>query len=140
MLKPLGKKVSDVDVVERVIGDLPVFSVFDQVEISQDTELMGDGGLGLPEQTGQITNAQFILRKGIEDLGTGRIPKDLKCLGQFLNHPVRLHHLSNSINLLLVDAKDLARVLFTLSSHLQSFHMNICSYNNFEINPCQGFY
>ncbi len=132
MLKALGKKGPYVNVIEGIISNLPVFPVLDQVEISQDTKLMRNSRLSFPQQTGQVTNAQFILRKGIEDLGTGRVPKDLERLGQFLNYPVRLHHLSNGINLFLVDAKDLAGVLFALSSHLQSVRMNICSYNTFK--------
>ena len=40
MLKPFGEKVSDVDVIQGVISNLSIFSIFDQVEISQDTELM----------------------------------------------------------------------------------------------------
>jgi hypothetical protein len=82
---------------------------------------MGDGGLGLAQQAGYITNAQFILRKGIEDLGARRVPENLECLGQFLNHAIRLHHLSDSRHLLLVDAKYIARLLFALISHVDSF-------------------
>ena len=121
MLKALGKKIPYVNVIEGIVSDLPVFTVLDQVEIAQDTELVGDGRLRLAQQAGQVANAQFILGKGIEDLGTGGVAKNLERLGQFLNHPVRLHHLSNSIHPLLVDAKDLASVLFALLSHVDSF-------------------
>ena len=121
MLKPLGKKVSDVNVIERIISNLPIFPVLDQVEIPQDPKLVGDRRLSLPQQTGQVTNAQFILRKGVKDLGTGRVAKNLERLGQFLNHPVRLHQPPDRIDFLLVDAKNLASVPFALISHVVSF-------------------
>ena len=41
MLKPLGEKVSDMNVIEGIVSDLPVFPVFDQVKISEYPELMG---------------------------------------------------------------------------------------------------
>ena len=41
MLKTFGKKVSDVDIIEGVISNLSILSIFDKVEISQDPELMG---------------------------------------------------------------------------------------------------
>ena len=40
MLKPFGEKVSDVDVIQGVISNLSILSIFDQVEITQDPELM----------------------------------------------------------------------------------------------------
>ena len=40
MLKSLSKKVSDVNVVEGIVSNLPVFPVLDQVEIPEDTELV----------------------------------------------------------------------------------------------------
>ena len=81
MLKTLGEKVPDVNVVEGIISNLSFLSVFDQVKISQDTELMGYRGLGLPQQAGYIANTQFILSKGIKDLGSGRVSENLKRLG-----------------------------------------------------------
>ena len=40
MLKPLSKKVADVNIIEGIVSNLSILSIFDQVEISQDTELM----------------------------------------------------------------------------------------------------
>ena len=34
MLKSLGEKVSDVNVIEGIVSDLSILSVFDQVEIA----------------------------------------------------------------------------------------------------------
>ncbi len=40
MLKTFGEKVSDMDVIEGIVSDLSILSILDQVEISQDPELM----------------------------------------------------------------------------------------------------
>ena len=41
MHKSLGEKVSDVNVIEGIVSNLSILSVFDQVKISQYPELMG---------------------------------------------------------------------------------------------------
>ena len=41
MFKTLGKKVPDAKVIEGVISNLSMLSIFDKVEIAKDTELMG---------------------------------------------------------------------------------------------------
>jgi hypothetical protein len=56
MLKTLSKKVPDVNVIEGIISNLPFLSIFDKVEITQDTKLMGNSRLGLPQQTGYIAD------------------------------------------------------------------------------------
>ena len=104
MLKTFSKKVSDVNVVEGIVSNLPVFPVLDQVEIPEDTELVRNCRLGLPQQGGEVANAQLILGEGIKNLGPGRVAKNLECLGQLLDDPVRLHYFPDSINFLLVDA------------------------------------
>lgn len=43
MLKALGKKVSNMNVVEGIIGNFSFFSIFDKVEVAQDAELMRNG-------------------------------------------------------------------------------------------------
>jgi hypothetical protein len=40
MLKSLGEKVLHMNVIEGIISDLPVFMILNQVEITQDPELM----------------------------------------------------------------------------------------------------
>jgi hypothetical protein len=56
MFKALSKKVPDMNIVEGIISNLPFLSIFDQVEITQDAKLMGNGRLGLPQQTGYIAD------------------------------------------------------------------------------------
>jgi hypothetical protein len=47
-LQTFGKKVPYVNVTKRVIGDLSILSIFDQIEIAQDPKLMRNSRLGLP--------------------------------------------------------------------------------------------
>lgn len=120
MLKARSKKGLDMNGVERVIGDFSILSIFDQIEISQHPELVGNGRLGFPEQAGQVADAQLILGQGIKDLRPGRVSEDLERLGQFLDDPVRLHDLPDSIDLLLVDGKNLAGVFLVSCGHLHA--------------------
>ncbi len=40
MLKSLGEKVPDMNVIEGIVSDLSVFAILNKVEIAQDAELM----------------------------------------------------------------------------------------------------
>ena len=117
MLKALSKQLPDMDVIKRIVGNLPLLPILNEIKIPQDAKLMRNGRLGFAQQKSDVTDAQFVLREGIEDLRPGGVSKNLECLSQFLYDPVRLHYFADCINLLLVDTENFARIFFVSKHH-----------------------
>ncbi len=77
-------QLPDMIVLEGVENRLPLPAVANQPGLTENLELMGDGGLGRSNENGDITDAQLGGEEGVDDLHPGRIPQDLEDVSQIL--------------------------------------------------------
>ena len=59
VLKGDVKELTDVLIVQRIVDALPCPAIFHHAGLFQDPQLVGDGGLGHVEDTGQIADAKL---------------------------------------------------------------------------------
>ena len=82
VLEPLLEKADDVVIVGDVV-DVPAGAArFHEPHAAEQTQLMGDGGLGESEKLREVAHRHLGAGEGVEDPHTGGVAKDLEGLGQ----------------------------------------------------------
>jgi hypothetical protein len=82
VLKHLDKNLLDVFVVQGIEHGFAFFAPFDDPKVPQVPKLVRDGGLPHVQHDGQIVNAEFFLREGVDDLHAGGVAKRLENIGK----------------------------------------------------------
>ena len=82
MAQTLAEQRDDVAVVERVEHHAPFAARLDQPQVAQQAQLVRDGGLGHPDQRGEIADAQLAVRQRVEDAHARRIAERAERLRQ----------------------------------------------------------
>lgn len=82
VLEPLLEETDDVVVVGDVV-DVPAGAArLHEPHAAQQTQLMGDGGLGESEQLREVAHRHFGAGEGVEDPYARGVAEDLEGLGQ----------------------------------------------------------
>ena len=82
MLEPLIEEADDVVVVGDVVDVAAGAARLHEPHATQQSQLMGDGGLGEPEEVGEVADRHLGPGEGVEDPDPRGVAEDLEGLGQ----------------------------------------------------------
>ena len=84
MIQSLGDNRSYMRISKRIKNSFTIPAGLYQMFFFQNTKLVGNGTLSHGKTVSYITDAQFTIRKGIQDTESGRIPEYLKKISQLI--------------------------------------------------------
>jgi hypothetical protein len=103
MGQPLGKNITHMIVIQGIVDYLSIPAVFDQPGLPEGPQLVRDSGLGHPQESGNITDAELRMLQGAEDFNPGGVAENLEKIRQVQQNFVIRHLLPDFGDNLLVE-------------------------------------
>ena len=82
MGQAFSKKIDDMLVIQGVKNHFAFFAVFDQAQITQNPQLMGDRRLLHFQNLSQIADTELLLGEGMKYLDPGGVPQGFEYIRQ----------------------------------------------------------
>jgi hypothetical protein len=98
MDQSLREKRCHVVIVQGIIHNLTVFTIFDQLGLSKRPQLVGNSGFGHTQQSGNIANAHFGVNQGANYPYPGGIAEYLEQFRQIQEGFLVRHDLSDPVD------------------------------------------
>jgi hypothetical protein len=89
MRKPFVKQMTDVIIIKTVKNILTFTPYFHQPQIPQNAQLVRYKRVGCPENRGNVTDTELLLRQEIDNAQAGRISQNLERFGKLTQGPGR---------------------------------------------------
>ena len=127
MLEGKPNESSHMLIGQTIVEHHPLAPIGDEAQAPEKPKLVTHRRLACPERGRQITDAQFPLREGPEDLQPTPVPKGLEEIGEPFSLPGAQRRVLGSLNQVAVDDPATAPVFPLFTQAIPRLYLNVCS-------------
>lgn len=102
-------------VIKAVMDDPPLFSIFEDAVLSQDSKLMGNSGLGHAYKVRKIAHAKLFNRESFYNPNSGRVGERLEYFSDLVSFRFVGKPLTNVSHSFFVGENSFANVVYSFS-------------------------
>jgi hypothetical protein len=112
MAKALAEQIAHMTIVQRIVDNPAILSIFDNPQGTEQPKLVRNSRLGGPKETGNVADAEFFKGKCMENPDPSGVTKDPEGFGQPEKHSFRGHGIPDGSDFCLVNKADSADGVF----------------------------